>query len=95
MFTQSKIAAITLTATLVFASTAQAQAQNVTLEKYVSSMVNQAMEVAQQEIKNNVRSAVLTVANNVSFNEEKSYRANVSITDLNSDSEEATKTQAE
>ena len=93
MFTQSKIAVIALTSTLVFASTAQAQ--NVTLEKYVSSMVNQAMEVAQQEIKNNVRSAVLTVANNVSFNEEKSYRANVSITDLNSDSEEATKTQAE
>ena len=95
MFTKSKIAVIALTSTLVFASTAQAQAQNVTLEKYVSSMVNQAMEVAQQEIKNNVRSAVLTVANNVSFNEEKSYRANVSITDLNSDSEEATKTQAE
>ena len=93
MFTQSKIAVIALTSTLVFASTAQAQ--NVTLEKYVSSVVNQAMEVAQQEIKNNVRSAVLTVANNVSFNEEKSYTASVSITDLTSDSEEATKTQAE
>ena len=93
MFTQSKIAAIALTSTLVFASTAQAQ--NVSLEKYVSGMVNQAMEVAQQEIENNVRSAVLTVANNVSFNEEKSYAANVSITDLDTSSEEATKTQAE
>jgi hypothetical protein len=93
MFTQSKIAAIALASTLVFASTAQAQ--NVSLEKYVSGMVNQAMEVAQQEIENNVRSAVLTVANNVSFNEEKSYAANVSITDLDTSSEEATKTQAE
>ena len=93
MFTKSKIAAIALTSTLVFASTAQAQ--DVTLEQYVSSMVNQAMEVAQQEIQNNVRSAVLTVANNVSFNEEKRYIAKVSITDLTTDSEEATKTQAE
>jgi hypothetical protein len=91
MFTKSKIAAIALTSTLVFASTAQAE--NVSLETYVSSMVNQAMEVAQQEIKNNVRSAVLTVANNVSFNEEKSYTAKVTITDLKN--VEATKTQAE
>jgi hypothetical protein len=58
-------------------------------------MVNQAMDVAQQEVKNNVRSAVLTVANNVSFNEEKSYAANISITDLTTGSEEATKAQAE
>ena len=93
MFTKSKIAAIALTSTLAFASTAQAE--NVSLEQYVTSMVNQAMEVAQQEVKNNVRSAVLTVANNVSFNEEKTYTAKVSITDLSSDSQEATKTQAE
>lgn len=93
MFTKSKIAAIALTSTLVFASTAQAE--NVSLETYVSSMVNQAMEVAQQEIQNNVRSAVLTVANNVSFNEEKSYAAKVTITDIQTVSEEATKTQAE
>jgi hypothetical protein len=58
-------------------------------------MVNQAMNVAQQEIKNNVRSAVLTVANNVSFNEEKSYTANVSIIDLEVENVEASKTQAE
>jgi hypothetical protein len=93
MFTKSKIAAIALTSTLAFASTAQAE--NVSLEQYVSSMVNQAMDVAQQEVKNNLRSAVLTVANNVSFNEEKSYTAKVSITDLTSNSEEATKTLAE
>jgi hypothetical protein len=93
MFSKSKIAAIALTSTLAFASTAQAE--SVTLEKYVSSMVNQAMEVAQQEIKNNLSSAILTVANNVSFNEEKSYVAKVSITDLKSVSAEATNTQAE
>lgn len=80
MFTKSKIAAIALTSTLVF--TATAQAEEVTLEKYVSIMVNQAMNVAQQEVQNNLRSAVLTVANNVSFDEEKSYTAKVSITDL-------------
>jgi hypothetical protein len=80
MFTKSKIAAIALTSTLVF--TATAQAEEVSLEKYVSIMVNQAMNVAQQEVQNNLRSAVLTVANNVSFDEEKSYTAKVSITDL-------------
>jgi len=91
MFTQSKIAAIALTSTLVFASSVQAE--NVSLEQYVSGMVNQAMEVAQQEVKNNLRSAVLTVANNVSFNEEKSYTAKVTITDFKK--VEASKTQAE
>jgi hypothetical protein len=93
MFTKSKIAAIALISTLAFASTAQAE--NVSLEQYVTSMVNQAMEVAQQEIKNNLRSAVLTVANNVSFNEEKSYAAKVTITDLTNENVEATNTQAE
>ena len=93
MFTKSTIAAIALTSTLAFASTAQAE--NVSLEKYVSSMVNQAMEVAQQEIKNNVSLAILTVAYNVSFNEEKNYTAKVTITDIKAVSEEATKTQAE
>ena len=93
MFIQSKIAAIALTSTLVFASTAQAQ--EVSLEKHVSNMVDQVMEVAQQEIKNNVRSAVLTLVSNVNFNEEKSYTANISITDLKTGTEEATKTQAD
>ena len=65
MFTKIQITALALTDTLAFASTAQAE--DVSLERYVSSMVNQAMEVAQQELKNNVRSAVLTFANNVSF----------------------------
>jgi len=93
MFTKSKIAAIALISTLTFASTVQAE--DVSLEKYVSIMVNQAMDVAQQEIQNNVRSAVLTLTNNVNFNEEKSYTAKVSITDIKSVSTEATNTQAE
>ena len=93
MFTKSKIAAIALTSTLVFASTAQAQ--NVSLEKYVSIMVNQTMDIAQQEIKNNVRSAVLTLANNVNLKEEKSYIARVSIADLKTKNVEASKIEAE
>lgn len=93
MFTKCKIAALALISTLVFTSTVQAE--NVTLEKYVSRMVNQATEVAQQEIKNNLRSAVLTVANNISFNEEKNYVANVSVTDLKTINEVATKAQVE
>jgi hypothetical protein len=93
MFTKSKIAAIALTSTLVFASTAQAQ--NVSLEKYVSIMVNQTMDIAQQEIKNNMRSAVLTLANNVNLKEEKSYIARVSIADLKTKNVEASKTKAE
>jgi len=93
MFTKSKIAAIALTSTLAFASTAQAE--NVSLERYVSSMVHQAVEVAHQELKNNVRSVVLTVANNVSFDEEKSYIANVSITNLKTENVGASKTEAE
>ena len=86
MFTKSKIAAVALTSTLVF--TATAQAEEVSLEKYVSIMVNQAMNVAQQEVQDNLRSAVLTVANNVSFDEEKSYIAKVSITDLATNNKE-------
>jgi hypothetical protein len=93
MFTKSKIAAIALTSTLVFASTAQAE--NVSLERYVSSMVHQAVEVAQQEITNNLSSAILTVANNVSFDEEKSYIANVSISDLKTENVGASNTEAE
>lgn len=93
MFTKSKIAVIALTSTLAFASTAQAE--NVSLEQYVSGMVNQAMDVAQQEVKNNLSSAILTVANNVSFDEEKSYAAKVTITDLKNENVEAEKNRAE
>jgi hypothetical protein len=93
MFTKSKIAAIALTSSLVFASTAEAE--NVSLEKYVSGMVNQAMEVAQQELKNNVRSAILTVANNVSVSEKKSYIANVSNTGFKTENVKASRTEAE
>jgi hypothetical protein len=93
MFTKTKIAAVALTASLAF--TSAVQAEEVSLETYVTGMVNQAMVVAQQEFKNNLRSAVLTVANNVSFDEQKSYVAKVSITDINTDSQEAMKTEAE
>lgn len=93
MFTKSKIAAVALTSSLVFASTAQAE--DVSLEQYVSGMVNQAMEVAQLEFQNNLRSAVLTVAHNVSFDEEKSYTPKVIITDVQKSDVEVSKVAAE
>jgi 2'-5' RNA ligase len=93
MFTQSKIAAITFASSLVFASAAQAQ--DVSLETYVSNMVNQNMLVAQYEFKNTLREAVLTVANNVSFDEEKPYMAHVTITDLASKNVEVVRHSAE
>ena len=93
MFTKSKIAAVALTTSLFFASTVQAE--EVSLEQYVSGMVNQAMDVAQQEFQNNLRSAVLTVAHNVSFDEQKSYVPKVMITDLPKSNVEASKVAAE
>jgi hypothetical protein len=93
MSTQSKIAAITLASSLVFASAVQAQ--EVSLEAYVSHMVSQSMVVAQQQFKNKVREAVLTVANNVSFNEDKAYVAKVTITDLAQENIEVLGTTAE
>jgi hypothetical protein len=93
MFTQSKIAAIALTSSLVFASTAQTK--DVSLEQYVGNMVSQVMIAAQQEINNNVREAVLNVAHNVSLNEAQSYATKVTITDLNSEIQEVSNSQAE
>lgn len=92
MFTQSKIAAVALLSTLAVSSSVQAE--EVSLERYVTAMVNQAMVVAKQELNNNVRSAVLTAATNVSFNEEKAYVAKVTIKDIDT-TVEADNTEAE
>ena len=91
MFTQSKIAAIALTASLAFAS--PTQAAEVSLEQYVSSLMTQAMTATQQELQYKVQEAVLTASNAFSLNEEESYFAKVTITDLEND--EAAKKQAE
>ncbi|MGS2722030.1 hypothetical protein [Paraglaciecola aestuariivivens] len=93
MFTQSKIAALILTTGLAFSTTVKAE--EVSLERYVTSMVNQAMDAAQQEFNNNLRSAVLTVANNVSFNEDKAYVAKVTITDVKETKDKKPETAAE
>ncbi len=93
MFTPSKIAAVVLTSSVVL--TPAVQAEEVSLERYVTHMVNQAMDAAQQEINNNLRSAVLTVANNVSYNEEKNYLAKVTITDVAAPSEKKQASPAE
>jgi len=91
MFTQSKIAAIALTASLAFAS--PTQAAEVSLEPYVSSLMTQAMTATQQELQYKVQEAVLTASNAFSLNEEESYFAKVTITDLEND--EAAKKQGE
>ena len=91
MFTQSKIAAIALTASLAFAS--PTQAAEVSLEQYVSSLMTQAMTATQQELQYKVQEAVLTASNAFSLNEEESYFAKVTITDLEND--EAAKKQGE
>ena len=45
--------------------------------------------------EDNLSLAMLTVANHVSFSEEKSYIANVSITDLKTENVKASRTEAE
>ncbi len=92
MFTQSKIAALALTASLAFASTTQAA--EVSLEQLVSSLMSQAISATQQELQYGAQKAVLTASNAFSMNEEQeTFVAKVTITDLKN--EEADKKQAE
>jgi hypothetical protein len=91
MFTQSKIAAIALTAGLAFASATHAG--EVSVEQLVSSLMTQAITATQQELQYSVQEAVLTASNAFSMDEEKTYFARVTITDLEND--EAAKPQAE
>lgn len=81
MFTKSKIVVAALTTSLVFAS--GVQAKEVSVEEIVGSLVSQAMVLAQQEVQNKVQESILTATNSLSFNEEKSYVAKVTITDIN------------
>jgi hypothetical protein len=91
MFTKSKIAVVTLVTGLTFASSAQAN--EVSLEQLVSAMMTQAINTTQQELRYNIEEAVLTATNMLSLNEEKTYVAKVTITDL--DSAEQPKDKAE
>jgi hypothetical protein len=80
MFTKSKITLAALVVGTIF--TASVQAKEVSVEEFVSTMVTQAVQVASQEIQYGVQKAVLTATNTLSFNEEKTYVARVTITDL-------------
>ena len=81
MFTQSKIAAVALTVSLAFASSTDAA--EVSLEQLVASLMSQAISATQQELQYSAQKAVLTASNVFSMNEEEaSYVAKVTITDL-------------
>ncbi|KXI29535.1 hypothetical protein [Paraglaciecola hydrolytica] len=80
MFIKSKIAAVALVSSLVFA--AGVQAKEMSVEDYVTTLVTQAVQVASQEVQYSVQAAVLTATNSLSFNEEKTYIAKVTITDI-------------
>ncbi|MEP1384701.1 MAG: hypothetical protein ABJK64_13035 [Paraglaciecola sp.] len=92
MFTKSKIAAVALISSFAVISTVNAE--EMSLESYVSGMVNQAMVVAQQEIKNTVQENILNVAYNVSLDENQSYNTKVTIKDIKVKSDEASANKA-
>ncbi|MEP0355124.1 MAG: hypothetical protein ABJH06_17500 [Paraglaciecola sp.] len=92
MFTQSKIAVVALISTLAVSSSVSAD--EVSLENYVSSMVSQVMEVAQQEFKNTLQENILNVAYNVDLDESQSYNATITIKDIVVKSDEATANKA-
>ncbi|NCP66190.1 MAG: hypothetical protein GW763_06600 [Paraglaciecola sp.] len=91
MFIKSTIGALALTSSLVMPTTAQAV--EVSVEDIVTSLVNQAMVITTQEVQYGVQAAVLTATNSLSFNEEKTYVAKVTITDIKT--EESDKKKAE
>ncbi|MDP5030203.1 MAG: hypothetical protein NWQ54_10225 [Paraglaciecola sp.] len=80
MFTKSKIAIAALTTSLIF--TSSVSAKEVSVEQILTSLVSQAMTVAQQEVHYSVQEAVLNATHSVSLNEEKTYATKVTITDV-------------
>jgi DNA-directed RNA polymerase subunit E'/Rpb7 len=89
MFAKSKIAAIALTAGLVVSS--NAQAVEVSLETYVTKLVNQAMTVTQQELQNSLTESVVNTAQKMNFTEGKAVKTKITITDIKSKKIEVTK----
>ncbi|MFA3792816.1 hypothetical protein AB6T38_17040 [Aliiglaciecola sp. SL4] len=66
-----------------------AQAADVSLEQLVGSLVSQAVEVTKEELSYGVEEAILTVNNSIGFeSDSQDYVTNVTITDLNSNTEE-------
>jgi hypothetical protein len=91
MFTKSKIAVAALTTSLIFAGSVNAN--EVSVEQIVTSLVSQAMFVAQQEVQYSVQESVLNATHVLSFSEEKAYVTKVTITDIKAN--EADKNSAE
>jgi hypothetical protein len=91
MFTKSKIAVVALTTSLMF--TAGVNAKEVSVEQILTSLVSQAVFVAQQEVQYGVQEAVLNATHALSLNEEKAFVTKVTITDI--DENKADKNSAE
>lgn len=86
-----KFSALLLTAGLAF--TSGAQANEVSLEQLVSSMVTYSVSATQQELQNSIQGAVLTASNMFSLEEEYSVATTVTITDLDAKTEEKNKAE--
>ena len=80
MFIQSKIAAAALGLSLM--TSVSTQATQVSVESYVTHVVNQAMKVAQQELQNSLLESVGNATQKVSFNGEAAVKTKVTITDI-------------
>lgn len=78
----NKTAAILLSG---LAFTSMAQANEVSLQQFVSSMVFQTVEATKHELNNGVQEAILTANNMIVFDESEIIAATVTITDLESD----------
>ena len=81
MFTKITTATV-LASSLLF--TGASQAADVSLEKYVSSLVSEAVSVTKQELSVSVQKAILTANNTISMDDTEVVATNVTITDLES-----------
>ncbi|MDU0353195.1 hypothetical protein RS130_03940 [Paraglaciecola aquimarina] len=80
MFAKSKIAVFALTLGTLASTTTHAAESSV--ERYVTTFVNQAMVVAKQELRNDVRESVINSAQKVNFNGLTTVKTQVTITDI-------------
>ncbi|GAA6184908.1 MULTISPECIES: hypothetical protein [Alteromonadaceae] len=82
-----KITAATVLISGLFVASS-VHAANVSVEQLVGSLISQAVSVTKEEISYGVEEAILTVNNSIGFeSDSQDYVTNVTITDLNSDTE--------
>lgn len=94
MFTKKISAAALIVSGLLFAGSASAV--DVSVENYVGNLVNNAFEVASQEITYGVQEAILNAGNSIVMDESEVIASSVTITDLEStESKVDTKEKAE